>query len=36
MGIVCSLDPYFTKYFSRVILMKKGSEMTTEIASIII
>jgi aubergine-like protein len=35
MGIVASLDENFTKYYSRVLLMKKGTEMAVEIAGII-
>jgi len=35
MGIVASMDSDFTSYFSRIILMKKGSEMSTEIAGVI-
>lgn len=35
MGLVASLDADFTQYFSRIILMKRGSEMSTEIAGVI-
>lgn len=35
MGIVSSLDSEFTQYYSRVLLMSKGTEMAIEIAGII-
>jgi aubergine-like protein len=35
MGLVASLDSEFTQYFSRIILMKKGQEMSTEIVGVV-
>lgn len=35
MGLVASLDSEFTQYFSRIILMKRGQEMSIEIAGVI-